>query len=60
MPGKGCGAGVMYDWDKEEPVSNFIDACWERHLLGTDGPCEGNIEQYSRVELTRRLTEEIL
>lgn len=57
---KGCGAGVMYDWDKEEPVSNFIDACWERHLLGTDGPCEGSIEQYSRVELTRKLTEEIL
>jgi hypothetical protein len=50
----------MYDWDKEEPVREYIDACWERHLLGTDGPCEGNIEQYSRVELTRRLTEEIL
>ena len=54
------GAGVMYDWDRTEPIRSFIDASWERHLQGTDGPCTGNIAAYSRLELTRRLAEEVL
>ena len=54
------GAGVMYDWDRTEPLRSFIDASWERHLQGTDGPCTGNIAAYSRLELTRRLAEEVL
>ena len=54
------GAGVMYDWDRTEPLRNYIEAAWERHLQGTDGPCTGNIAAYSRLELTRRLAEEVL
>lgn len=55
-----CGAGVMYDWDRTEPLLNYIDSCWERHQAGTDGPCEGDISAYSRLELTRRLAQEVL
>lgn len=55
-----CGAGVMYDWDRTEPLLNFIEGCWERHLAGTDGPCEGDISAYSRLALTKRLAEEVL
>ncbi|MBR4809207.1 MAG: glycosyltransferase [Bacteroidales bacterium] len=54
---KETGAGVMYDWDREEPVRNYIESCWERHLSGDDGPCEGSIEDYSRLAITRRLTK---
>ncbi|MBO4455956.1 MAG: glycosyltransferase [Bacteroidales bacterium] len=57
---KEVGAGVMYDWDRVEPVRNFIDSCWERHLSGDEAPCDGAIEQYSRLNITRRLVEEVL
>ena len=50
-------AGDMYDWEETEPVSAFIDACWKRHLSRTEGPCTGNIERYSREEISRRLAE---
>ena len=50
-----AGAGAMYDWDRTEPVRNFIDAAWERHLSGEDGPQQGNIAAYSRRALTEKL-----
>lgn len=52
-----AGAGVMYDWDRTEPVRNFIESAWERHLAGEDGPLEGNIEKYSRLSLTEQLSK---
>ena len=51
------GAGVMYDWDREDPIRNYIDSAWERHLRGEDGPCEGDVSAYSRLELTRKLSQ---
>ena len=54
---KDSGAGVMFDWDRDEPVRNWIDSCWERHLRGDEPPCSGDISGYSRIELTRRLSE---
>ena len=52
---KDAGAGVMYDWDRTEPVRNYIESRWERHLLGTDGAPEGDISAYSRLALTEKM-----
>ena len=54
---KSTGAGVMYDWDRPEPVRNFIESTWERHLTGVDGPPDGDISEYSRAAITQKLTE---
>ena len=54
---KDSGAGVMFDWDREEPIRNWIDSAWERHQSGEEKPCEGAIASYSRIELTRKLSE---
>ncbi len=54
---KDAGAGVMYDWNRSEPVRNFIDSAWDRHLTGTDSAPEGDISKYSRVALTKQLSE---
>lgn len=51
-----AGAGVMYDWSRREPVRNFIDSAWERHLVGADAAPEGDISKYSRIALTEKLT----
>ena len=51
----GAGAGVMYDWERVEPVRNFIESAWERHLAGEDGPLDGDMAQYSRLALTKKL-----
>ncbi len=53
---KDSGAGVMYDWDRVEPVRNFIDSAWERHLQGADSAPAGDIAGYSRLALTEKLT----
>ena len=49
-------AGVMYDWSRQEPVRNFIESAWERHLVGADAAPEGDISKYSRIALTEKLT----
>ena len=54
---KDAGAGVMYDWNRVEPVRNFIVSSWERHLAGSDAAPEGDISGYSRVALTQKLSE---
>lgn len=51
------GAGQMYDWDRQEEMASFIDRQWQAHLSGQDGAVSGDIDRYSRKELTRRLTE---
>ena len=50
-----AGAGVMYGWDRVEPVRNFIESAWERHLAGEDGPTTGDVAGYSRLALTEKL-----
>lgn len=50
-----AGAGVMYDWDRVEPVRNFIETAWERHVAGEDAPLSGDIKKYSRLALTEKL-----
>ena len=50
-----AGAGVMYGWDRVEPVRNFIESAWERHLTGEDGPTTGDVAGYSRLALTEKL-----
>ena len=54
---KDAGAGVIYDWDRVEPVRNYIESAWERHLLGADDSPKGDISKYSRLELTKKLAE---
>ena len=49
------GSGVMYGWDRVEPLRNYIDVAWERHLAGEDGPLEGDVSEYSRLALTEKL-----
>ena len=49
------GSGAMYDWDRTEPVANFIQNAWERHLSGEDAPLEGDVSEYSRDALTNKL-----
>ena len=50
-----AGAGAMYGWERVEPVRNFIESAWERHLSGEDGPNEGDVSAYSRLALTEKL-----
>jgi len=54
---KESGAGCMYDWDRMEPVSEFIDREWIRWKSGDRSPLQSDIKKYSRRELTRKLTE---
>lgn len=52
-----ASAGQMFDWDREDAMASFIDRQWQARLSGQDGAVCGDIEKYSRKELTRRLTE---
>lgn len=52
---KDAGAGVMYDWDRIEPMRNYIESSWERHLVGADAAPEGDISAYSRLALTEKM-----
>ncbi|MBP9998808.1 MAG: glycosyltransferase [Bacteroidales bacterium] len=52
-----ASAGQMYDWDREDAMASFIDRQWQARLSGQDGAVCGDIEKYSRKELTRRLIE---
>lgn len=51
------GSGVMYGWDRTEPVANFIDNAWERHLAAEDVPLSGDVSEYSRQALTEKLSK---
>lgn len=54
---KDSGAGAMYDWDDAEAIRRCIDAAWDRHLRGEEKPLEGDISGYSRLALTRKLSQ---
>ncbi len=51
------GSGVMYDWDRLDPLRNYIDSAWERHLSGEDGPLQTDVSEYSREALTEKLSK---
>lgn len=51
------GSGVMYGWDKVEPLENYIQAAWEKHLAGEEEPLRGDVSQYSRRALTEKLSK---
>ena len=52
-----AAAGVMYDWDRDVEVREFIDREWQRHLEGGSSPVGSNIDKYARRSLTRALTD---
>ncbi len=49
--------GETFSFDNEDGIRSFIDDAWNRHLSGTLGRCTGDIEKYSRRELTRQLAD---
>lgn len=54
---EGAGAGRMYDWDKSDPLADFLDAEWERFKAGEAGRTGSDISAYSRRALTERLVQ---
>ena len=49
------GAGVMADWDDAELVRSFIIDQYKHHLAGEIPAPKGDIDKYSRRNLTKRL-----
>jgi len=49
--------GETFSFGNEDGIRAFIDDAWNRHLSGTLGRCTGDIEKYSRRELTRQLAD---
>jgi hypothetical protein len=49
------GAGVTAGWDNLEAMRNFIDKAWEQHKAGGVPPVAGDIDRFSRRNLTREL-----
>ena len=54
---RSAGAGVMYDWDKTDPIRNFIDNQWDNFLAGEQGPINSDIGKYTRESLTAQLVK---
>ena len=49
--------GTVIDWEDRDAIKQFIDSCWEKHLAGEliiDG---GDISQFTRRNLTRRMAQ---
>lgn len=49
-------AGYMYNWDKTEPLANFISSQWELFLDSNSADLKSDISAYSRKNLTSKLT----
>lgn len=54
---KDTGAGEMYDWDRTEPLREFVLRQWRLWKSGIVLPPLSDISSYSRLSLTRKLTE---
>ena len=50
-----CRAGGVFDWDNLQGIKDFVDKSWTAFLSGGVPAVDGNIEQYSRRNLTRQL-----
>ena len=48
-------AGVTADWEDAPAMRSFLEEAWERHLSGGVPPTGGEIEKYTRRNLTRAL-----
>ena len=48
--------GVVFDWEDRESLKRIIDLCWERHLKGELTVEDADLRQFTRVELTRKMT----
>ncbi|MDD4656821.1 MAG: glycosyltransferase family 4 protein [Bacteroidales bacterium] len=51
------GCGTMFDYDQSEGVEAFIDQQYRLFKEGSTAIVEGEIDKYSRVELTRKMAE---
>ena len=49
--------GVVLNWDDETSIARYIDLCWKRHLKGELTVDDADISQFTRRNLTRRMTE---
>ena len=49
------GAGTMCWWDDSELMENAVEGAWKRFLASDRKPLEGNIDKYTRRNLTARL-----
>ncbi len=49
------GSGVVYDWDDEKKIRNWIDFCWEEFKNNELRDNSSDISCYSRKRLTRQL-----
>ena len=52
-----AGSGVMYDWDKVDSISKWIELRWERHLAGDREPVGSGTERFTRRALTESLVK---
>ena len=51
----GTGSGTVSGWDDEETLRAFIDTLWKQYLDGGIKAPDGDISEFSRKNLTRRL-----
>ena len=49
--------GVVLGWDDETSIARFLDLCWKNHLKGVLTVDDADISQFTRRNLTRRMTE---
>ena len=49
--------GAVVDWEDRESIKKFIDSCWEKHLAGELTVNGGDISQFTRRNLTRRMAQ---
>jgi hypothetical protein len=50
-----CRAGGVFNWDNLLGISSFVDKAWEEFKNGGVPPVDGDIEQYTRRNLTKKL-----
>ena len=51
-----AGAGVVYDWDEEGKIKQWIDFCWEEFKNDELGDATGDISRYTRRYTAKQLS----
>ena len=49
--------GTVIDWGDRGAIKQFIDSCWKKHLAGELTIDGGDISQFTRRNLTRRMAQ---
>jgi len=49
------GSGIVYDWDEEKRIREYIDFCWDEFKDGELRDNSSDLSKYSRRELTKKL-----